>query len=174
MDYLIRLLTPLQNNKWLLVSAIVFVSLLLRLCQSAPLEQVTLILQFCLLWQCICITSITWMLLKQHWMCYSHNIDGLVQDCGISIATALEILQYCTKPSICNTIIVFFYLSDRNYHTKSKCDWNMTRKTSRPELLFYLSQHVLNRGRYMCYSCKVTPLATRGKFVAERSVWCLH
>ena len=27
-------------------------------------------------------------------------IDGLVQDCSISIAWALEILQFCTKPSI--------------------------------------------------------------------------
>ena len=27
------------------------------------------------------------------------NIDGLVQDCSIFIATALEILQFCTKPS---------------------------------------------------------------------------
>ena len=26
--------------------------------------------------------------------------DGLVQDCSISIANALEILQSCTKPSI--------------------------------------------------------------------------
>ena len=26
--------------------------------------------------------------------------DGLVQDCSISIANALEILQFCTKPSI--------------------------------------------------------------------------
>ena len=25
--------------------------------------------------------------------------DGLVQDCSISIANALEILQYCTRPS---------------------------------------------------------------------------
>ena len=29
-----------------------------------------------------------------------HEIDGLVQDCNISIANALEILQSCTKPSI--------------------------------------------------------------------------
>ena len=28
------------------------------------------------------------------------NFDGLVQDCSISIANALEILQSCTKPSI--------------------------------------------------------------------------
>ena len=27
-------------------------------------------------------------------------IDGLVQDCGNSIANALELLQSCTKPSI--------------------------------------------------------------------------
>ena len=27
-------------------------------------------------------------------------IDGFVQDCSISIAKALEILQSCTKPSI--------------------------------------------------------------------------
>ena len=31
---------------------------------------------------------------------YNYNIDGLVQDCRISIANALEILQSCTKPSI--------------------------------------------------------------------------
>ena len=31
-----------------------------------------------------------------------HNdIDGLVQDCGNSIANAMELLQSCTKPSIC-------------------------------------------------------------------------
>ena len=37
-------------------------------------------------------------------LCLSHVIaihfDGLVQDCSISIANALEILQSCTKPSI--------------------------------------------------------------------------
>ena len=31
---------------------------------------------------------------------YTH-IDGLMQACNISIALAMEILQYCTKPSIC-------------------------------------------------------------------------
>ena len=28
--------------------------------------------------------------------------DGLVQDCSNSIANALELLQSCTKPSICH------------------------------------------------------------------------
>ena len=32
------------------------------------------------------------------------NIDGLVQDCSISIANALEIPQSCTKPSICTFV----------------------------------------------------------------------
>ena len=34
-------------------------------------------------------------------MPYEHkNIDGFMQDCSISIANTLEILQSCTKPSI--------------------------------------------------------------------------
>ena len=32
--------------------------------------------------------------------CLLHNIDGFVQDCRISSALAMEIMQYCTKPSI--------------------------------------------------------------------------
>ena len=32
--------------------------------------------------------------------CRCSYIGGLVQDCSISIANALEILQSCTKPSI--------------------------------------------------------------------------
>ena len=32
---------------------------------------------------------------------YNAYIDGLVQDCSNSIANALELLQACTKPSIC-------------------------------------------------------------------------
>ena len=31
------------------------------------------------------------------------DIDGLVQDCSNSIANALELLQSCTKPLICDT-----------------------------------------------------------------------
>ena len=32
--------------------------------------------------------------------------DGLVQDCSNSIANALELLQSCTKPSICGLLFV--------------------------------------------------------------------
>ena len=34
--------------------------------------------------------------------CVQYNTAGLVQDCSISIANALEILQSCTKPSLCH------------------------------------------------------------------------
>ena len=38
----------------------------------------------------------------QYWLCRiimrPHHFDGLVQDCSISIANALQILQSCTKP----------------------------------------------------------------------------
>ena len=33
------------------------------------------------------------------------NIDSLVQDCSNSIANALELLQSCTKPSICRILV---------------------------------------------------------------------
>ena len=32
-----------------------------------------------------------------------YDIDGLVQDCSNSSALAVELLQSCTKPSICRS-----------------------------------------------------------------------
>ena len=46
-----------------------------------------------------------------HWLpqCQSSNrkdyVDGLVQDCSDSSAWAMELLQSCTKPSLCKWII---------------------------------------------------------------------
>ena len=58
------------------------------------------------------------------WFLY-HYIDGLVQDCSISSALAMEILQSCTKPSIWYyadqrlSAIAFLYLIlDVEIHTK--------------------------------------------------------
>ena len=34
-------------------------------------------------------------------------LDGLVQDCSNSIANALELLQSCTKPSICSAALSY-------------------------------------------------------------------
>ena len=33
----------------------------------------------------------------------TYHVDGLVQDCSNSIANALELLQSCTKPSMCSS-----------------------------------------------------------------------
>ena len=41
--------------------------------------------------------------MSQDWTrSHKNHIDGLVQDCSISIANALEIPQFCAKPSIWN------------------------------------------------------------------------
>ena len=37
----------------------------------------------------------------------THYVDGLVQDYSISIVNALEILQSCTKPSMCPFILIW-------------------------------------------------------------------
>ena len=47
------------------------------------------------------IDIISWQYGCTRYMLVSHrNIDGLVQDCSISRASAMEILQSCTNPSI--------------------------------------------------------------------------
>ena len=50
--------------------------------------------------------DIQWIYMSEYsfrWVCKTHTswwhkIDGLVQDCSISSALAMEILQFCTKP----------------------------------------------------------------------------
>ena len=39
--------------------------------------------------------------LELYCFCTNSNVGGLAQDCSISSALALEILQYCIKPLIC-------------------------------------------------------------------------
>ena len=62
----------------------------------------------------------------------SHHIYGLVQDCSTSIANVLEILQSCTKPSICNTclfsvlFILQFVLDFLSYHSYYGCFQNIS------------------------------------------------
>ena len=51
----------------------------------------------------------TWIKKNDHKICRAY-IDGLVQDCSNSIAYALELLQFCTKPSIYSTCM--YVLSD--------------------------------------------------------------
>ena len=42
----------------------------------------------------------TWRQIIDGWCTWSSNMDGLVQDCSIPSALAMEILQLCTKLSI--------------------------------------------------------------------------
>ena len=49
-------------------------------------------------------------LIKKLWHCHG-NIDGSVQDCSISSTLAMEILQFCTKPSIYPWRILLDYIS---------------------------------------------------------------
>ena len=44
-----------------------------------------------------------------------HHIDGLVQDCGISIANAQEILQPCTKPTKSNDYVIETQLQSQRW-----------------------------------------------------------
>ena len=48
----------------------------------------------------IYVTQPQWVKCFEIFIVNMFHIDGLVQDCSISIANALEILQSCTKPSI--------------------------------------------------------------------------
>ena len=47
------------------------------------------------------------------WHAFAH-IDGLVQDCSNPSALAMELLQFCAKPSICLSTIV----------TLHQCQWS--------------------------------------------------
>ena len=50
-------------------------------------------------------------------------MDGLVQDCRISITNTLEILQSCTKPLICSTFIVALLYTLASYITRYINTW---------------------------------------------------
>ena len=71
-------------------------SLLMHICITQPqsvkiYEKFTM---FLCLWQYLSVVLMLTFFL-------TYNIDGLVQDCSNSIANTLELLQSCTKPSIC-------------------------------------------------------------------------
>ena len=71
-----------------------------------------------------CVENACWCL---HW----GQINGLVQDWSISIATALEILQFCTKPSFCEELYKMLNIilkKFRRFHTFhiDQCDGKWT------------------------------------------------
>ena len=56
---------------------------------------------------------------QMHW----YQIHGLAQDCRISIANALEILQSCTKPSVCLFGVVWTKREYRLAHFDQFFNW---------------------------------------------------
>ena len=52
-----------------------------------------------------------------------HYIDGLAQDCSNSSALAMELLQYCTKPSICGNKLNAKVLFQYRCLTRSRDTW---------------------------------------------------
>ena len=46
------------------------------------------------------------LLLNEWSIDWFYHIDGLAQDCSSSIANALELQQYCTKPPTCPAVII--------------------------------------------------------------------
>ena len=74
--------------------------------------------------------------------------DGLVQDCSNSIANALELLQSCTKPSICCTLEPASVRCDRAFIEPMYCN--------KPS-----SAHWLHCGDY----------STKGEFKPDSSGW---
>ena len=56
------------------------------------------------------ILDLKWRFIANHFKSdFMHHFDGLVQDCSISSALAMEILQSCTKPSILDIFVSVFW-----------------------------------------------------------------
>ena len=62
-------------------------------------------------------------------------IDGLVQDCSVCIANALEILQSCTKPSI------YFYVFSEKFGTSSSGAGFLLRKYKNRFVITIISEY---------------------------------
>ena len=89
-----------------------------------------------------------------------HNIDGLiilVQDCNISSALAMEILQSCTKPPICAYLIYICGLRYRCYAFKNWeekcCFWTKWLSTS---------SNAFSWKKYLYFDSYITVVCFRG------------
>ena len=74
--------------------------------------------------------SCDYQVINYCWMlCCGYHVDGLVQDCSISIPNALEILQPCTKPLIyylIHVICLFIYFRVASLALGQSCDCSST------------------------------------------------
>ena len=71
------------------------------------------------------------------------NVDGLVQDCSNSIANALELLQSCTKPSVCFYLMISVLVQILNTNCVGICNmylyvWYMVVPIKYPSFQIFL------------------------------------
>ena len=126
---------------------------------------------------------ITWDIL------YTPHIDGLVQDCNNSIANALELLQSCTKPSICPIEVHFIevHIHPIQVHLTSPCILSIhpllqsrlvpssTNSTNRHPTCSHQSLQPadLPTGpHHCCLYLKARRVLSRGKLVPDWGVLC--
>ena len=85
-------------------------------------------------------------------------IDGLLQDCSNSIANALELLQSCTKPSLCRAGVKYV-LSNTNTNTN----------TFFPEFQIQIQIHWQNLNKYKYkYSSSITNINTNTQWGQDK------
>ena len=75
--------------------------------------------------------------------CNTNHIDGLVPDCSISIANALEIYQSCTEPSM---------LRNTHYNHKTNCIGEWGWEVGKPLVSLKLVGSLTNGNNTLC-SC---------------------
>ena len=69
-------------------------------------SEVDIYLKVIFVYRLIFVISSMGLLARKQWGTF--HVDGLVQDCSISIANALEMLQSCPKPSMYDPIFQVF------------------------------------------------------------------
>ena len=73
------------------------------------------------------------------------EVSGLVQDCSISIVDALELLQFCSQPSIYTSYLwkEHYLIKLRSYWTMSETVWEHRRHlSSLANTLHSMTQHI--------------------------------
>ena len=81
----------------------------------------------------------------------TYGMDGLVQDCSISSALAVEIWQYCTKPLIC---IYYYVFQNKNQFAIVMLNYSLTHWCLRL-LSWIVISKLISRTDFLCISCEI-------------------
>ena len=112
-----------------------------------------------------------------HVMTTRRQVDGLVKDCSISSANALEILQSCTKPSKCLVdlpmnpiIIIIYHYRQKAHHCQADYKTHET-STSSSNVCNVLPAGCMNfnAASLACYVCSL--VCWLNGFPLERHVY---